>query len=89
MESAAFDVSCSYGLVHALHARRLLAELRRIEVGRDLRDLFLVGNIEQPHDEEERHHRRHQVGERDLPRASMVSLVLAAAAPADDDDLVR
>ena len=44
--------------------------------------------VDQPHDEEERHHRRHEIGVGDLPHAAVVPTLLAAGATANDDELV-
>ena len=49
----------------------------RIEVGGDLRQRLLVRGVDQPHDEEERHHRRHEVGVGDLPHAALVLALFA------------
>ena len=59
---------------------------RRREIIGDRLALLLVGRAEQPQQQEERHHRGHEIGIGDLPRAAMM-----AAMPLDidllDDDL--
>ena len=67
---------------------RAVGQPQRIEVVGDLRQHLLVGGVDQPHDQEERHHRRHEVGVGDLPHAALVRGLLALAAPANDDELV-
>ncbi len=73
--------------VNALLRPRRLFHLHRIEVSGDDGLGVLVGGADDPQDEEEGHHCRHEVGEGDLPRPA-VMLVLERAAPSDDDDLL-
>jgi len=74
-------------LLQALLGRRRIAQLDRIEVvGNGSLGLF-VGGIDQPHDQKERHHRRHEVGVGDLPGAAMGAIVIALVA-LDDDDFI-
>ena len=47
--------------------------------------VFLSVRVDDPQHEEERHHRRHEVGEGDLPSAP-VMLLFVGAATFDDDD---
>ena len=56
-----------------------------LEVSRDGR-LDGVALRDEPHDEEEGHHRGHEVGIRHLPRAAMVAAVPALLDLLDDDD---
>ena len=53
-------------------------QLHRIEIAGDRGLGLLVGGVDQPHDEEEAHHRRHEVGKGDLPDAAMVAFVMVA-----------
>ena len=55
---------------------RLSVRRMRIEVGGNLRQRLLVGRVDQPHDQEERHHRRHEVGVGDLPHAAVVAALV-------------
>jgi hypothetical protein len=57
---------------------------RRVEEVGDALLVALGRRAEQPHQEEERHHRRHEIGVRDLPGAAV--LVVAAFPDALDDD---
>ncbi len=48
---------------------------------------FLIGGIDEPHDEEEGHHCSHEVGIGDLPHATMMAVMVVVPAPANNDDL--
>ena len=72
--------------VNALGRARGFFQFHRIEVARDDRLGVLVGGADDPQHQEERHHRRHEIGEGDLPGAAVVLLLVAATA-LDDDDL--
>src|SRR5690349_15270148 len=50
--------------------------------------LRLLALADDPHDEEERHHRRHEVGIRHLPRAAMMSMMRGGGLLDDDDRLI-
>src|SRR6185436_3935499 len=68
--------------------RLLIVEHARIaEVARDRR-LDVLALRDEPHHEEERHHRGHEVGVRDFPGAAMVSAVPLFLLPDDDDGRV-
>ena len=56
-----------------------------IEIAGDDRLCVFVGGVDDPQHEKERHHRRHEIGESDLPGAAVVLFLVAAAAPDDDD----
>src|SRR5581483_11454708 len=77
------------GLVQAFGGRLLVCQSQRIEIRCNLRQRLLVGRVDQPHDQEERHHRRHEVGVGDLPHAAVMAALVGVAAAADDDELVR
>ncbi len=72
--------------MNALLCLGRLLDLHRIEVAGDDGLGVLVGGADDPQNEEEGHHRSHEVGERDFPRPAMM-LVLERAAASDDDDL--
>ncbi|MGY3075664.1 hypothetical protein ACVWZZ_002035 [Bradyrhizobium sp. LM6.10] len=74
-------------VLEAFRGRRVLGEHDRIEIARDHLLLILVERIDQPHDQEERHHRGHEVRIGDLPDAAVRLLVVEGAPPADDDEL--
>ena len=59
---------------------------RRVEEVGDALLVALGGRAEQPHQQEERHHRGDEVGVGDLPRAAVLA-VAALADPLDDDRL--
>src|SRR5262249_7392032 len=56
----------------------------REELG-DAAALVGAGGIDQPHQQEERHHRGHEVGVRDLPGAAVVTTTAAFLDPLDND----
>ncbi len=74
-------------LVEPLQVARSLRHVDRVEIFRDAFAHLIVGDVDQPHDQEEGHHRRHEVGMGDLPgRAVMLVLLLLVAA--HDDEFV-
>ena len=74
-------------LLDALFRGLGIGQLHRVEIGCERRLGLRIGGVDQPHDEKERHHRRHEVGIGNLPGAAMVAIMPAAMA-LDDDDFV-
>lgn len=58
------------------------------EILRNALALFLVGGVEQPQQQEERHHRGHEVGIRNFPAAAMGRVVALLDALDDDDWMI-
>src|SRR6476660_8042992 len=87
--SGAVFALVAVGLLETLRARPFVGQSEWIEVGRNLRQRLLVRRVDQPHDEKEGHHRRHEVGVGDLPYTAMVFRLVVVRPAADDDELVR
>lgn len=75
-------------VLQALAAGVAVDQLDRIEIARDRCPDLLVGGVDQPHHQEEAHHRRHEIGEGDLPYAAVMGVLVVAVHAPDDDDLV-
>src|SRR5690606_513981 len=60
----------------------------RVEIARHRSPRFLIGGVDQPHDEEEAHHGGHEIGKGDLPGAAVMAFLVIVAAAAHDDDLM-
>ena len=65
-------------ILQPLAAGVAVDQLDRVEVAGDRRLGLLVGGVDQPHHQEEAHHRGHEVGEGDLPDAAVMGLVVVA-----------
>jgi len=66
--------------------RLFIHKLDRVEVARNRRLCFLIGCIDEPHDQKERHQCCHEVGIGDLPDTAVMPFFLAMPAPSDDND---
>ena len=72
--------------MHALLGLGRVFELHRIEIAGDDGFGFLVGRVDDPEHKKERHHRGHEIRERDLPGAAMMAMA-ADDFLLDDDDI--
>ncbi len=61
---------------------------RRAEIFGDLRQLLRAGDRQQPHHQEERHHRRHKIGISDLPGAAVMSGMMRLALSDQNDRMI-
>src|SRR5690606_29785226 len=61
---------------------------RRAEVFGDLRQLLRAGDRQQPHHQEERHHRRHKVGISDLPGAAVMGGMMRLSLSDQNDRMI-
>ena len=75
-------------ILQSLLGRIAVDQLDRVEVAGNGGLGLLIGCVDEPHDEEEAHHRRHEVGEGDFPDASMVTFIVIAVATSNDDDFM-
>src|SRR5690606_1999768 len=62
-------------------------QLDGIEIAGDRGLGFLIGGIDEPHDEEEGHHGGHEIGIGNLPHAAMMAVMVVMPATANNDDL--
>ena len=69
------SVPAVFFVAHALCWRRLVAQLDRVEVTGELGDLFLGARIDEPHHQEERHHRGHEIRVGDFPNPAVMAAV--------------
>ena len=74
---------------HAAGAARRLRGHGRLEIIGDAALLNVGGDVEQPQQQEERHHRRDEIGIGDLPGAAMRRMAAMAFDLLDDERLVR